>query len=1046
MEMRKGTKQGLRAAALAILAMLVIATTAAAQTITTGTLSGTVEDQQGGRLPGATVEAVHVATGTTYNTVTSAPDGRYSILNVRVGTYNIKVTLSGFKPAERKDVTVGLGEDKAVAVKLELAQVAETVTVVAETSAIDLSRAGTAGSISNEVKEALPTITRGITDIARTNVYFNPMGLNEDTPVSSVAGRSQRYNSFQIDGAVNNDLFGLAAGGGSPGGNAGTQPIAFDAIQEIQLVVSPYDIRQSGFSGGGINAITKSGTNALHGSAFLYGRNQKWVGKGITNTAISTFRDKQGGGSLGGKVVQNKVFFFGTLDYGRKATPAGVSVGGTGVQFLPGNEALVDRFIADLKNLYGYDLGPSAKNEYTRETNSDKFFGRADFNIGRSQLTVRHNYVNARNDVGTPTTGLYIFPDGFYRFGSKTNSTVGQLTSRFGAAVNEARVAYTRVREQRGTQPCCPNPFPNVTVNLLGTVQARAGIETFSGANQLDQDIVEITDDYTKVMGRHQITLGTHNEFFKFRNLFIRDFYGNYTFTSLANFESGAAQNFSHSFSATSDPLQPAKFGVNHMGFYAGDQWHFSQKLTLTGGARLDVVRFPDTPNANPVAEQNFGYRTDIVPNNVLFSPRVGFNWARRGDLSEQIRGGIGLFAGRTPYVWMSNQYGNTGVDFTRLSVTNGSQKFVSDPLNQPTSVSGTGAATNEIDLIDPNFKYPSVIRGNLAYDRKLPLGLYGTFEWTYTSTVNDIRYQNINLQQVGTLSVVNPSGANPDGRPTYLRNKVPTLGDVLLLTNTTAGNSWTMAFEVKRPFKSGFFVDVAYLYGDSHTTMDGTRDQAISTWNTVYTPGDPNNVPLARSDYSPGNRINITTTYNMSLGKGYSATASLFYSGQSGRPYSLLFGGSGVNGDTASLNDLFYLPTASDQITYTNGTYQDLQLFMQVYDCTNSQIGQIMKRNTCRGPWINTADARFAVTLPFKKVKAEITWDILNLINLFDPKGGLFRYANFNDVLPVVPTVTSGVLTGYNLATITAPGFDRFTRSDLRSRWQMQLGGRVRF
>ncbi len=1027
-----------------VLVLLTSVRPAAAQTITTGTISGVVVDQQGGLLPGATATAVHVDTGTTYSAV-SQLDGRFSILSVRIGTYKVKVSLSGFKDQEHADVAVALGEEKVLNYKLELASLATAITVGGTAPLIDTTRAGAGANIDAAVKDAMPTISRSLTDITRTNMYFNPNGFNEDTPSSAVAGRSQRYNSIQIDGAVNNDLFGLASAAGVPGGNAGTQPISLDAIQEIQLVVSPYDIRQSGFSGGGINAVTKSGSNNLRGTAYYYGRDENLVGKGITNTPISAFGDKQMGFSLGGPIKQNKAFFFGTYEAGRKLTPTGFSVGGTGVDV--GNEALIDRYLDILQNRYGYDIGADPKAEFSRDTINDKFFVRADFNLkDRHQLTIRHNFVDANNDVAFPSATSYSTPDNFYDFRSKTNATVGQLTSRFGTSVNEARVAFTSIRDRRGGQEFETRRFPTVQVVLVGSTTISSGREPNSTANELDQSILEITDDLTMVRGNHTFTVGTHNEFFGFRNLFIRDNFGRYRFSSLDLFEQGLAQQYDYSFSATSDPKQAAEFDVNHMGFYAGDQWRARSNLTVTGGVRVDIVRFPKKPTANPAAEANFGYATDVVPNTTLWSPRVGFNWSPRHDPTEQIRGGIGLFAGRPPYVWISNQYGNTGIDFTRIGATNNNLNripFVTDADNQPRTVTGNVAATsfvNEIDLIDPDFKYPSILRGNLSYDRKLPFGLYGTVELLWSATANDIRYENLNLQQVGTQPL--------DGRPRYALSVVPTLSNVLFLTNTAEGDQWSLGFDIKRPFSNGLYFSGSYIYGQSKTVADGTRDQAISVWGGIYVPGDPNEPILATSDYDPGHRLTFTTSYDIQLGKGFTLTASAYYSGQTGRPYSLSWGSSGasVNGDAQGFNDLLYLPTSSDTLAYTNGTYQDLAAFFALEECYREAIGTIIGRNTCRAPWSNTLDTRFNFGLPFKRVKAEVTLDILNMINLFDRTKGIYEYASFNQITAFTPVITNGIVTGMNLANLTSPTFSRFTRSDLRSRWQMQLGARVRF
>lgn len=1027
-------------ACLVLCAAFLAAVPAAAQTVTTGSITGTVEDQQGGRLPGATATAVHTATGTSYNAVTQT-DGRFSILNVRVGVYTVKVTMPSFRDNEQKDLIVGLGEEKTVTFKLELAVVSETVTVTAESPVIDMSRAGTAGNISGEVKESLPTIARSLNDIVRVSPLFSAggSGAGDGVSVVSVAGTIFRYNSLQIDGASNNDLFGLAGSAGTPGGVTETQPISLDAIEQIQLVVSPYDVRQGGFSGGGINAVTKSGANKLHGTAFMFGRNQDWVGRGITSTKISTLKDKQGGGSLGGAIVRNHAFFFATLDYGRKQRPTGVCVGGCANNF--GREDLVNRFLSILQNRYGYTPDSNPTREFVRTTDSDKFFVRTDFNLGGGhKLTVRHNYVNALNDIGFPTATLLRMPDSFYRFKSETNSTVGQLNSTFGTGFNELRIALTRVRDRRGGQPFEQRPFPLVTVDVAGSsVQIVAGRENFSTANELDQDIIELTDSYTLVRGKHTFTLGTHNEFFKFRNLFIRDNFGSYRFANLDNFEAGIAQQFDYSFSATSDSKQAAEFGVNQISAYAGDQFRLRRNVTITSGVRVDVARFPDTPTANPAAVDNFGYRTDIVPSGTRWSPRVGFNWDRTGNGKEQIRGGVGVFAGRPPYVWISNQYGNTGIDFRRIGAsfsTTNQIPFVADANNQPTVVTGAtaGSFTNEIDLIDPDFKYPTILRGNLAYDREIWFGFVGSAELVWSRNLNDIKYQNLNLVQTSTRF---------DGRPIYGR-KVTSLSDVIFLTNTDRGSAWSLVFEAKRPFRQGFFVATSYSYGESRSILDGTSDQAASNWGFVYVPGDPNDPPLTRSDFDPGHRFTVSASYDIPLGRGYSATASVFYAGQSGRPYSLVFSNDN-NGDGRFTNDMVYLPRSTDPVTYSGGAYADLLLFMQVEDCTKRQIGAIMERNSCRSPWTNNLDARFNLRLPVRRVSAEITLDILNMINLFDPKGGQVVYSSFKR-LSVLSTSGAPASPTYNIGTAVSPTFFRYFRDDLRSRWQMQLGGRIRF
>ena len=705
---------------LALAALLLLALPgqpALGQNVTTGTMTGVVTDASGGVLPGATVVAVHTPTGTTYEAVTRG-DGHYSFINVRVGgPYTVTVTMTGFRAKETPNVNVSLGEDRRLDVTLQLDTVQETVNVVAEAQIIDPARAGTASNIGNEAIQSLPTVNRSLFDYARLSPHFviNPVGT--DASSISVAGRNDRYNNIQIDGAVNNDVFGLASSG-TPGGQTSTEPISIDAIQELQLVVSAYDVRQGGFSGGSVNAITKSGSNNIHGTAYYFGRNQSLVGVGPNDRKFGTFSNKQFGASVGGPVLKNKLFYFGNFEISRKNTPSGTSIAGSGANF--GRTAEVDRFLSILENKYGYD--PGSKDEFTKTTDSNKFFARADVNISnRHQLTVRHNYVKGLNDIGSPSISSFIFPDNYYRMNSATNSSVAQLNSTIGSAFNELRVTYQRIRDFRDN-PGAPKPFPMVRATLSDNSSLTAGTEEFSTANELDQDVIELTDDVTLVRGRHTITLGTHNEFYKFRNLFIRDNFGYYQFSSLDMLEQGLAQSFDYSF-GTNDQAFAARFAIRQFSLYAGDQWRVKNNLSVSYGVRFDTPSFPDKPTANPAAQSYFGYGTDTVPVDRIFSPRAGFNWQVNQARREQVRGGVGIFSGRTPYVWLSNQYGNTGIEITRLRVSynnNNRVAFVPDALGQPTSVGA--AQTNEIDLVDPNYKYPRVIRGNLAYRPRIGL------------------------------------------------------------------------------------------------------------------------------------------------------------------------------------------------------------------------------------------------------------------------------------------------------------------------------------
>ncbi len=1005
------------------------------QNVTTGSLTGVIRDPQSAVLPGVTVVATHAPTGVTYEGVTQG-DGTFTLVNVRIGgPYEITASLAGFREERQGGIVVNLGQATSVDLTLQLAAVSETVIVTAVASSVFTStNSGTSANIEQSVIENLPTIQRSLTDFARANPFFAPSNTNANSGTTlSVAGRSGRYNNLQIDGAVNNDLFGIADSA-LPGGQANTEPISLAAIQELQLVVSPYDVRQGNFSGGGINAITKSGTNDIQGELFYVFRNQDWVGNGVDDRPIATFSDKQFGGTIGGPLARNRAFFFGSVEWQRRETPSGWSVDGSSGQTY-GRQAEIERVADIAQSRYGYNPGPIT--EFIRQNPNDKVFARGDFNLSsRHLLTVRHNYIDALSDVGTITNTRYFFPDQFYEFNSTVNSTVGQLNSTFGRMANEARVTYQRIRDVRKNRN---EPFPQVNIRMGGGQDVRFGTEQFSARNQLNQDIVEISDDVTIVRGQHQWTFGTHNELFKFYNLFIRDNFGTYDFNSIDLFDQGRAQSYDFSFSNTSDPLQAAQFSVYQLGFYAGDVWRLRSNFTVTYGLRLDMPIFPDEPLPNPTVVSLYGIATDVVPHSRTWSPRAGFNWDLSNETTQQqIRFGSGLFGGRTPYVWLSNQYTNTGNEFVRISTgfnANNRITFVPDAENQPTNVGQ--AATNEINAVDEDYSFPSLLRGNIGYDRSLIGGLIGNVELLYSKTLEDIDYRNLNLTT---------STPRPDGRPFYVRAN-PAFSDVVFLTNTNEGHSWTIATKLEKPFRNRWYAQGSYLYGRSETINDGGSSQARSNWiNNYFGASGVNDVPLAISNFSPGHRITLSAIYAVPLGPT-EASFSFYYNGQTGRPYAYRYSND-VNGDQGTTNDLFYIPRDASDVIISNGTFDQLMAFIND-GCNGMTPGTIVARNSCRGPWTNSLDFGTAFRVPMGRYRGEITFNVQNLINAFDSGSGLVEYATFNGIAPasaaVDPITGKWIYTLNNI--VTAPAANpRFSRDDLRSRWQGQLGFNFRF
>jgi hypothetical protein len=1023
----------IRAAFVCLAAVLAAISPSYAQNVTTGSLIGVVRDAQGGVLPGVTITATHTPTGGVYEGVTTG-DGTFTLVNVRIGgPYEIAASLPGFREGKQTGVNVNLGQSTSIDITLQLAAVTETVTVTAIASSVfTATNSGTSANIEQAVIEGLPTIQRSLTDFARANPFFAPSNVNNNSgTVLSVAGRSGRYNNLQIDGAVNNDLFGVNDSG-LPGGTANTEPISLGAIQELQLVVSPYDVRQGNFSGGGINAITKSGTNSVRGEVLYVFRNEDWVGYGVDDRKIATFSDKQFGGSIGGPFAQNRAFYFGNVEWQRRQTPTGWSVDGSSGQAF-GRQAEIERVLSIAQTRYGYNPGPIT--EFIRLNPNNKIFARADFNLTSGhQLTVRHNYIDAVNDVGTISNTRYLFPDQLYEFASVANSTVGQLNSTFGMMANEARVTFQTIRDVRNNRN---EPFPQVNIRMGGGQDVRFGTEQFSSRNRLDQDIIEINDDVTILRGQHTFTIGTHNELFKFYNLFIRDNFGTYDFNSIDLFESGQAQQFIYRYSQTSDPLQAANFWVFQLGFYAGDVWRVRRNLTLTYGLRVDFPIFTDTPLPNPAVSASYGMDTDVVPSSSTWAPRIGVNWdLSSSTVRQQLRFGTGLFGGRTPYVWLSNQYTNTGNEFTDIDTgfnANNRVPFVPDALNQP---GGVGRA-NEINVVDPKYKYPRLLRGNVGYDRNLAFGLVGTVEVLFSQTLQDIDYQNLNLSV---------AGQRPDGRPFYTLFPNPAFRDVVVLTNTTEGSSWTVATKLERQFRSGWYAQGSYLYGDSQTVNDGGSSQARSNWvNNYFGLSGVNDVPVAMSNFSPGHRITLSAIYTRAFGPT-EASFSAYYNGQNGRPYAYRYSND-VNVDGGATNDLFYIPRDASDVVIANGTFDQLMAFIN--ECDGLTPGTIVARNSCRAPWTNSMDFGVAFRVPMGRYRGEISFNLQNLMNAFNSGNGLVEYATFNGIAPASAAVDAATgkwsysLNNVVLAPATNP---RFSRDDLRSRWQGQLGFNFRF
>lgn len=1004
------------------------------------------------------------------------------------------VTYVGYQTVQRNVGNLALGQNLTLNLSLREGEVTgDEVTVLArESSILNVDRTGAATNVSSEEIQALPTVARSLQDFTRLAPQING---------GSAAGRNNRFNNIQVDGAVLNDVFGLASNG-TPGGQANTEPISLDAIEEFNVSVAPYDVRENGFTGASINAVTRSGTNRFEGSVYAFGRNESLVGDSRSGATYGDFSDYQTGFRLGGPIVRNKLFFFVNGELGGRTQPVDVGLlGGANSTVFPIATDSLQRLYDVLKNQYGYDAGSFGAID--DETRNVKLFGRLDWNLSQNhRLTLRHNFVRGNDDNITRGATTYAFENSNYVFNSTQNSTVAQLNSTFSnRASNEARLAYTRVRDNRET---LGDPFPQVSVTIarvdnLNRV-ARAGGETFSNANELDQDVFEFTDNFTYFAGNHTVTLGTSNQFYTFRNLFIRELYGAYTFNSINDLIAGKPATYARSYSLTGDPRQAAEFSATQLGVYAQDEWKATPTLTLTGGLRLDAPFFPDAPAENPTFAAAFpGRNTSTVPDgNLLWSPRLGFNWNVRGNRTLQLRGGSGVFSGRTPFVWLSNQYSNTGVEFARLNITSGLAAgfFSANPDNQPTGTAGT---TSEVNLTDKGFQMPQTWRTNLAVDYQLPwYGLVATLEGIYSQAVNDLTYADINLagrqttasnQLGGRTLYADPANASNlrtvAATATYFGTPVKVSSaftNVILLSNTNRGyeSQFTVGLE-RRPTR-GLFGKLAYTRSRAENVNNLTSSQALSQWRFNPVSGNANEPDLGTSNFEVRDRVLGAVSYRMDGGRafgvrGLNTTFSLFYNGRAGDPYSYIYAGD-ANLDNQSADDLVYIPRDIREINLINNGGSDTRTAAQIWDeldafieadgYLSSHRGQIAGRNVSRAPWSNLFDVRIAQELPtIRGQRFELTLDLLNAGNLLNKTWGqvqfvpnntyaLIQFAGYNPAVgatgnnpayaagaPLFRFSTPSARQGARLLT----GRDAlFSTSDLASRWQMQLGVRYTF
>jgi predicted DNA-binding ribbon-helix-helix protein len=1033
---------------LSLLAVGVFATSLAnAQGVTTGQLVGKILDEKQQPVNGASVIAIHLPSGTTYET-SSRSDGRFFILNMRVGgPYSVTVAYTGtgtaaFAPETQENIEINLGVATDVAFAVKPISVTETITVTAQSDVVfNSGRTGAATSVDRETIATLPTISGRIGDLTRLTPQSSGM---------SFGGQDNRMNNITVNGAYFNNSFGL---GGQPGDRTGVAPISLEAVEQIQVSIAPFDVRQGNFVGAAVNTITRSGTNQVRGSLYHRFRNENFVGTDAHGLVFNpgTFNTKQTGGWGGTPIVKNRLFLFGNYEDESDVRPLNSFRANNGGEPVAGNVTRVlasdlTTLSAFMKQNFDYDTGPFAPSDDT--TPQKRTMLRTDLNLNNSnKFSFGYIQLNSSSDnnlSGSTSAGIgrNTFTSNFVNFAASNykileniKSGIGEWNSILGSTMsNSFTMGFTSNDESR---PQDFKLFPFIDIlDGNGVAYTSVGAEPFTPNNELRYKTLQFKNDFVKFGSKHSLTFGGALQRYRSENVFFNCCkQGAYVFNSLTDFYTEMAAALANPNRTTAavtmrnyqvrymnipsldKPIQPLQ--VWYGGVYAQDEWRPKTNLTVTAGLRIDTPFFKNTAYRNAKADvltfrqedgSPISYDTGAMPGaNILWSPRLGFNYDLNSDGKTQIRGGTGVFTGQPLYVWISNQLGNTGVLQGSTSTPNTTAFPFSTNVDRykPTNVTGEGAASYELNVTDNDFKFPQVWRNNLAVDRRLPGGITGTAEFLYNRDLNGIYYINANLpaaqtafvgadtrpRWVGTACGTGTAGPCVNRINNVANNQVTS---AIVMKNQNVGRNWNLSFSASKPSFHGLSLRTAYSYGRARNTID-PGSTAFASWSSNPTPGDPNNPGIGFSTASPGHRVFVQTSYTRQY-FGFGATSiAMFWEARTINNTSYIFA-SDANGDGAN-GDLIYIPRDKSEMNFVDGVTGGITFTAaQQADAFEAYIQQDKYLSAHRGEYAE----RGGVFLPLvKRMDLSLTQDVFKNIK-GKRNAGQFRIdiTNFGNML----------------------------------------------
>jgi hypothetical protein len=1087
---------------LLVAVSLLLPSTLLAQGVTTSAMNGFVQEENGTPIVQANVTATHLPTGTIYRAVVR-PGGAYNIPNMRVGgPYRVSVAYVGFRPKTENDIFLNLGQNRRLDFELErqVVELQELVIAGERDAVLNADRTGAATYITPEQVEALPSIKRSTRDLTR----LDPRSDGN----FSFAGRNWLYNNVSLDGSYFNNSFGLDDP--APGGQTNAEPVPYDAVEQVQVSIAPFDVREGGFTGANVNTVTRSGTNDFRASIYGFGRNEKLLGNKVSGNEVIADPDLgfvQAGASFSGALIQDKLFFYVNGEIERTDDPGTnfvASAGTTGFGISRVRQDTMDLIRNRMIQEYNYD--PGEYEGYINETDNNKLLIKLDWNLNENHnATLRWNYLDARREQGPhpfvlsfnntgrgPNESTLPFQKSGYTINNNLNSFAFELNSRSTRFANRFFASYNRFRDFR--EPFSED-FPTVQIgdNDGTSTYTTLGSEPFSIHNILDQNVWQLTNNFSYYRGNHAFTVGANFEKFSFFNSFNIFRHGLFhlpaglfpgcgcsTFATLDDFFAatapGPGQIDFGSFIG-SGLYKGEDISIGQIGLYVQDELALTPRFNLTLGLRADFPKYFTEPVDNPFSTSLTALDEDRNPETVdqarlpgsdpLWSPRLGFNWNAVGDRRTQVRGGSGIFTGRVPFVWVGNVISNPGANpnlcATNVSCTPGGSLVI--PTGGPED-SSTLAQSFDVNAMDPDFKWPQVWTTDIAIDQQLPWNMLGTLEFIYSKDINSVFMRNADLvAPVGTIP-------GPDGRPFYGgagNNELNPDGGagIYVIDNKDEGYSANLTAQLRKSFSPTLDVMLAYSFTQAKNNLKSTEIASV-LWQNQPVQGDPNNPELSYSEFGQRHRIVGGATWSKNWSENTRTSIGMFleigegnrFAGAGGNRYSFIYAGD-VNGDGTGGNDLIYIPASQGEIIFTDTLadgsptpltpqeqWDALDAFIGQDEYLSSHRGQIAERFGAVNPWYQNVDLRILQDFGFmagrRQQRFQISLDVQNFLNLINSGWGVRKVASVAATSPL--TLFDFDVNGAPRFIFTGPAKTYIDDPSIFSRWRAQVGLRYFF